>query len=59
MLSTMLYSACTSMEMASGSAMVINRRLTGITPILFSGTGLSCIVFSFFCEKCFHYNRCT
>ena len=35
-LSTMLYNACTSIEIIMGNAMEINSLLTGITPILFS-----------------------
>ena len=35
----MLYSACTSMEIIIGMDMLISSRLTGITPILFSGRG--------------------
>ncbi|CAK7021290.1 MAG: hypothetical protein DELT_03306 [Desulfovibrio sp.] len=37
-LSTTLYSACTSMEIMMGSAIVTNNFLTGRTPILFSFT---------------------
>ena len=36
MLSTTLYSACTSIDRAIGSAMPSSSRPTGITPILFS-----------------------
>ena len=36
-LSTMLYSACTSMDIIIGSDMDISSLLTGIIPILFSG----------------------
>jgi hypothetical protein len=35
-LSTTLYSACTSIEITIGRDIVINSRLTGIVPILFS-----------------------
>ena len=41
MLSTTLYSACTSIEIIIGRAMLIKSFLTGIVPILFS-RGLSC-----------------
>ena len=48
MLSTMLYSACTSIEMMMGSDIVTTSLPTGITPILFSATLFSCMYLS--CE---------
>ena len=39
MLSTMLYRACTSMEIIMGMAMPASSRPTGCTPILFSAGG--------------------
>ncbi|GFI66365.1 hypothetical protein IMSAG185_01981 [Lachnospiraceae bacterium] len=42
MLSTMLYNACTSIEIIMGRDMVIKSLSTGMFPILFSG----CIAFS-------------